>query len=670
MASKSFDAIVADVIDNILTVNPLIDVKIGEVVRDIFIDVQSSQLETLYGIADNTAKAQSVTTALNSQLDRLAYNYGIKRNPATRSATNLTISIKAGIQAPTPCNVGDQFYTVADANNPSIIFINTQYQLLQPGQTQATLPVVSLNPGSNTNVAAYNITQSSYDFADAVYNLDPSTGGLDQESDANFALRIPYNITGQYLNTSRGIINTVLDISDINGQPFFVTPDNPQSRGPYTVDVYTQRSAGYFGTTTTETAPANAQNYVFQMQPLYSLNPINQITVFDPLTNKTSIVDQAEYEVINDPTDVQQFYLGTIKANQQLHWLNAPPTNPYTISYNYDHTIIDAQSAYDIHDELTADTLFKQATPIPLYISATLSAAGGSNQISIYQTALQNLINMFNSLSITQDLPKKQVESTLMQDTNILDLTLNNLDTTFEIVLHPPTTSGFLTPSAQSEISPLGFYWEVDPSTPFMSYNIAARLWIGKPDIINPINQNYQTGFNFTQSASVGIPVQDNLAGVAPQWNTKVYPFFDDDNATIILNFTALPTNGQALILNIVQNNIDTTNNLSYLTLAPSLVSPVEPYPTTVQNAIPQYATQLPDGITEITEAVMYKNGVALNPTTSAAIGDYTIVSGPDSQTGLINVQFTATPSATDIFQFGILNPNLVINFSSSPFTR
>ena len=669
MASKSFDAIVSDIIDNIITVNPLIDVKVGEVVRDIFIDVQSSELETLYGIADNTAKAQSVTTALNSQLDRLAYNYGIIRNPPFRSSTNLTISIKAGIQAPTPCNIGDQFYTVADANNPSIIFVNTVYQLLQPGQTQATLSVISLNPGSTTNVAAYTITQSSYDFADAVYNIDPSTGGLDQESDANFALRIPYNVTGQYLNTSRGIINTVLDIPDINGQPFFVTPDNPQSRGPYTVDVYTQRSAGYFGTTTTETAPANAQNYSFLMQPLYSLNPINQITVFDPLTGQTSIIDQSEYTIINDPIDVQQFYLGSIKSNQQLQWVNAPPTNPYTISYNYDQTIIASQAAYDIHDELTADTLFKQANPIPLYISATLIAVNGANPISVYQTALQNLINMFDDLSITQALPEKQIEATFMQDTNILDLTLSNLDTSFEITLYPTIGSSFLTPSIQSEISPLGYYWEVDPSSSMMSYPIAARLWIGKPDIINANNQNAQTGFNFTQSLNIGIPIQDNL-DYAAQWNTNIYPFFDSVNSTLILCFSALPTNGQALILNLIQNDIDTTNNLSYLTLAPSLVSPVEPYPTTVATAIPQYATQLPDGITDLTEAIMYKNGVALMLTTSASIGDYTIVSGPDSQTGLINVQFTTTPAATDLFQFGILNPNLVINFSSSPFSR
>ena len=383
MASKSFNAIVSDIIDNILIVNPSIDVKIGEVVRDIFIDVQAAQIEILYSIANNTSQAQSVTTALNSQLDRLAYNYGITRKQATRSSTNLVISIKSGVQIPTALNIGDQFNTVADQNNDAIIFINTQYQLLTPGQTQATIPVTSLNSGFNTNVAALSINQSSYDFADSVYNPNPSQGGTDQETDAAFALRIPYNITGQYINTSRGIINAIINIQDINGSPYFVTPDNPQSRGPYTVDVYLQRSASYFGTTTTEIAPANQQDYVFLKQPLYDLEPINQITTYDPISGTTYNVPSNQYQIVNNPADILQNYLGTIKANQILHWIGSPPVNPYTISYNYDHTIIDAESAYSSFSEITSDTLFKQAKAIPVYISANLSVNSGANLTSI-----------------------------------------------------------------------------------------------------------------------------------------------------------------------------------------------------------------------------------------------------------------------------------------------
>jgi len=111
MAAKNFAAIVSDIIDNILVINPSIDVKIGTVVRDVFIDANAAELEILYSIVNNVSMAQSVTTAINAQLDRLAYNFGITRNQAVRSAGTLTVSIKSGIQAPTALNIGDQFNT-------------------------------------------------------------------------------------------------------------------------------------------------------------------------------------------------------------------------------------------------------------------------------------------------------------------------------------------------------------------------------------------------------------------------------------------------------------------------------------------------------------------------------------------------------------------------------
>jgi len=672
MASKSFDSIISDIIDNILIVDPTIDVKVGAVVRDIFIDVQASQIETLYSIANNTAQAQSVTTALNTQLDRLAFNYGILRDSARRAGTNVVVSIKAGVQAPTPLNIGDQFYTKADQNNDIKVFINTQFQLLQPGQTQTTIPVTALNPGADGNVAAYTITENSYDFADAVYNPEPSSGGQDRESDAAFALRIPYQLTGQYINTSRGIINTVLNISDINGAPYFVTPDNPQSRGPYTVDVYLKRSAAYFGTVVSEIAPANQQDYVFLKQPLYSLEPINQVSTYNPITGLTSIVDPAQYTITNDPADVLQSYVGSTKANQRLHWVNQPPANPYTISYNYDHTIVDAQDAYDIHDEITADTLFKQAKALPIYISANISVNSGSNLSTIYQNALQNFINLFNNLSITQSLTDKAVEFALLSDRNVQNVDLTNLDTTFQLVLRASegTYSAFAGPNVQSQITPLGFYYEVDPSTSVMSYPIAARLWIGKPDIITPGNQNPTTGFNFKSSSYLGIVNQSNIRNIIPSWQTDVYTFFDQKNSTLILNFTAEPPVGGTLTLTFVQSNIDTSSGLGYLTLAPSIVSPVEPYASNVQTSNPQYATRLPNGIADIAQARLYKNGVELFQTSTQVVADYTIISGPDPITGIINIQFTVTPASTDIFQFGILNPNLNISYSSSQFSR
>jgi hypothetical protein len=160
------------------------------------------------------------------------------------------------------------------------------------------------------------------------------------------------------------------------------------------------------------------------------------------------------------------------------------------------------------------------------------------------------------------------------------------------------------------------------------------------------------------------------VSNVTPSWATEVLSFYDKYNATLLLNFTALPAAGSTLTLNLVQSNIDISNNLAYLTLAPSIVSPVIMYAQAIQTTNPQYATSLPIGITNINQAFLYQNGVRLVPQTSSSIGDYSIISGPDAVTGIINIQFTVTPASTDTLQYGLLNPNFTISFSTSQFSR
>lgn len=661
MAIPSYDTIVSSIIDGIWLIYPDADVKSGTALRDAFIDVQATQLGNLYSILDNALKAQSITTAVNNMLDMLGFNVGQRRNQPKASSTNLTINIKAGLQAPAPCNPGDQFYTTADGNNPSIVFVNTQYTLVEPGMNQIILPVVSLNTGFNTQVPANSITNNSYDFADSVYNLSAATGGLDVEDDTSFKNRIPFALTGLYINTWRGIINTVLSLTDINGQPYPVTPDNPLSRGAYTLDVYLKRTTAYQGTATSEIVPANMQDYVFTKQPLYSLNPINQITTFDSATNTSQTISASNYKVINDPSDVLQNYVGSTKANQKLHWITAPPAVPYTVSYNYDHTIVDAQTNYDSNNEMTADTLFKQALPVPLFISLVATAKAGTTATSIYSTVSSSLDNLFNGL--TNTLTDNQLNFAVRSNAVILDSNIINLDTTHEITLNMQINSGFLIPLNNSTITPFGFYLQNGLNINTGIRSITSRLWIGNPDIISANNFSNGT-FNLnTISNKQGVQSRDVINDYSPTWNTNVDFFYDSDSQTVILSFATTPGSADLLTLNIVQNNINTLSDISYLTLAPSITNNVNAY-TVVGNSTPEFAVTLPTEITDINNAVLYKNGIALTPASNSSIGDYTIIN-IDANTGLITIQFTVQPSATDILSFGILNPNITVNYTS-----
>lgn len=676
MAATTYDGIIANIIDNILITNPQIDVKIGEPIRDLFINIQAQQLEIIYSYLATATNAQSILTAMGPQLDRIGYNYNVVREPALRSSVTQTIEIQGGVSAPTVLSVGDQFSTLSDSSGNIQTFANTQLTLLTTGQTLATIPLVNLTPGSTGNVPAYSITQSNYSFVTSVYNAKAATGGTDKENDTSFAARIPTALTGQYINTQKGVLNTLLNVQNIIGTPYFATPDSPNSRGQYTVDVYLQRDAGYYGTPVLETAPANQAQYTPLQQPLYPLNPINQVTVYNPITNTTVLIPQmlngvAQYTVIDNPSDIALYYKGTIQANQILQWLVSPPALPYQISYNVDNTILTAQTLFNNNNEITDDLLFKQANAIGIDISATLALRNGTNKTTAYTNANTNLTTVFDGLSTTEELTLKETEFTFFQDTTVQDLSITNFDTTLNVQLGVPQTSSQIYPNNQSSISPLGFFWENDVTTPYLYYKIASRLWIGNPDIIIASNFNQSSGFNFSiPTSNQGVINQDVINNVTTNWASQVLTWYDANNQVLILNFTTSAPVSGVVTFNFVQESIETLSSVSYLTLGPSVVSPVTQYqmPTTLSpTTTQQYATFVPNGLT-LAQCILFLNGVPLTLGNSISLNDYQILSGPDPTTGLINIAVTNTPAATDILQFGILNPNLTFVNSTSTF--
>lgn len=696
MATKSFSAISQSIINNILTVNPNIDIKIGEAVRDLFIDVQASQLQDLYSIVDYSGRAQSVLTAKGQQLDRLGYNSYTKRNAAKRSIGTVTIVIKNGITAPTIINVGDAFYTAIDQTGKVYTFIAAQTIILTPGMMQVTIPVIALEAGSASNVPANAITQCNYDFVDYVYNSEPTSGGSDIESDAAFAARIPTFLTGAYINVYSGITKILLNVDNIGASTNIVTPDQPLSRGQYTVDVYLQRSSTYFGTPVQETAPANVAVYEFAQQPLYELNPVNQITVYNPANNTTTVyppvlAGQTQYHIEDNPSDPAYQVYGSTKARQRLVWDIAAPALPYVIDYNVDQTIIDAQTAYNQYSEVVADVLFRQARAIPVWVGANLYGAAGSSTLQISQRAQNNLLAVFGQLSINGKLAPNNIVHSFLSDSMLLNANLTNLDTTYEIVLTASGTDGNYTfvettpvalvagSTSQSDsflanhdFTPLGWYYDnTPPASVFNKFSDGGTLYLTNKNRIPPVTTALDV---VSLVPGTGVISQDLIQSISTNWGANVDTYYDATSQTLAIVFSSAPTmaNVQAYTgvagtfpqvrFNMVQPYIVPQGALTYLTLAPSLVSPLIPFPGSQEAGTPLYATVCPTGL-DSSRAKVYKNGVSLIKSIEGVVGDYQIISGPDAQ-GVYQIQFTSQPLSTDVLVFGLMNPDLSISLS------
>jgi hypothetical protein len=681
MATKSFSAISQSIINNILTVNPDVDIKIGEAVRDLFIDVQASQLQDLFAIIDYSTKAQSVLTARGPQLDRLGYNSFQKRDGARRAVAAVTLIIKNGITAPTLINIGDQFSTPVDQTGVAYTFICAQTTLLTVGQVQATIPVIALQPGSASNVPANSIRESNYDFVDYLYNASQAIDGLDEETDAAFAARIPTFITGTYINVYNGIIKILSGIQNISESTNIVTPDQPLSRGQYKVDVYLQRAVNYFGTPVQETAPANVTAYSFKQQPLYELNPVNQVTVFDPSTNTTKVYPpllgtQVQYVVQDNPVDLDYVVHGSTKAGQQLVWQIQPPTLPYVVDYNVDQTIVDAQNAHNQYNEIVADVLLRQARAIPIWVGASVFGKTGTSSLQVNQKASVNLSNLFGQLGIMKTLAPNNLVFSLLSDSNLTNVNIVNFDTSYEIVLTATGVDGNYTFGVTSpnstflinhDFTPLGLSYDNTPAAAvFQPFTVQGRLFITNP---NRISQSGTLDL-VSLKPGTGVVSADMIQAIHTNWGANVDTYYDSRSETLVVNFDKAPTSAlvaattpgnsvPTITFNIIQPYIAPTGNLSYLTLAPSLVSPMVLFPGS-QNA-PVYATINPNGL-DSSRAKVYKNGVALAQSFDGVLGDYTLA-GPDVN-GVYQVTFLIQPATTDVLQYGLTNPDISINLS------
>jgi uncharacterized phage protein gp47/JayE len=97
--------------DFLRLVQPDLDTKPGTVARDLFVDAQASELAKLYSELRNISNLQSLSSAVGTDLDRLAKNFGLVRgtgSPASGTVYFTTNDLTSDIFIPSNTLVGSQ----------------------------------------------------------------------------------------------------------------------------------------------------------------------------------------------------------------------------------------------------------------------------------------------------------------------------------------------------------------------------------------------------------------------------------------------------------------------------------------------------------------------------------------------------------------------------------
>lgn len=351
MDQKTFNQIVQNMINNMHDTMPDIDTKTGTFLRDVIIDPVSDEFSGLYADLKLMELRQSILTATDTDLDKLAANYFITRKTATNSygkirfyISNIDASalpeeilIPAGTIISTVATIVrpaisvstlDSFYATKakiqslpiDANYPYFYFIEVAAQ--------------SVSTGSSNNIGAGELIQQVNNINPAisfVKNPFSFSGGSDYEDDASLALRINLAISGANIGTKNGYLsyilkqNGVLDAKVVGAGDFMMRRDgghlDPQ--GKYVtgdggmVDIYIRGEQNNEVTYEMDVTPyyvdsSSPDPYADIILPIQPVINITDISVIDPNNpdNPLHLINAANYELeTREISDGKKYYM-------------------------------------------------------------------------------------------------------------------------------------------------------------------------------------------------------------------------------------------------------------------------------------------------------------------------------------------------------------------------
>jgi hypothetical protein len=224
---RTANDIVLGSLDFYRTAQPQLDLKPGQVARDLLIDGPAVQLASLYEELMGVQSAQSLFLALGSELDALASNYGMSRKQGSK-ANGTALLTFSSIDTNIPITKGGVItasngasFTVVNSMTVSVLSKNTyratasKYAAVLAfvgitDQYAVEVAVTATATGSGGNISSYSLNSTSIPGVSHVTNAVSFQGGFGAESDSAFKRRMLGVFSGANTGTATGYKNIIL----------------------------------------------------------------------------------------------------------------------------------------------------------------------------------------------------------------------------------------------------------------------------------------------------------------------------------------------------------------------------------------------------------------------------------------------------------------------------
>lgn len=303
---RSANEIILSLIDFFKLAQADLDTKPGSVARDLVIEAPAAQLSLLYDELSKISNKQSLRLVIGSDLDKLGKNYGLSRRQAS-PASGVPLLTFSSINSPININAGD---TVI-ANNGFAYSVTAGISVLPAAsnfykstaskfrdqldfagisdQFAVEVTVVATTAGSSGNIGSFSLSRTNIAGVSNVTNINPFTGGSDQETDASFRNRILSSFSGSSVGTALGYLNVALGITGVS-DAFVVQPGDPLMTRDGTISVLNSDGSR---TIISEGSGGKVDVVVLGTNLIENINTfifIDKSNINDPTSSKNNIV--------------------------------------------------------------------------------------------------------------------------------------------------------------------------------------------------------------------------------------------------------------------------------------------------------------------------------------------------------------------------------------------
>lgn len=457
--------IIADMIKEIEEINSVISTMENEVLHDISIGPVATETEKLYRFFDyvrlcatydgllyliqltDTEKvtlstcfaekadgsaytADEVDDIIGDDVENYASNFGITRDPGAKATgyvrfyrrDDSTMTIYAGTQVETAAAPAIQFQTTESLENQAPTYDSEE------GLYYVTIPVEALEYGTAGNVVAGKISVINPPLPGVAIrckNVQATSGGADEESNASLLARTRFAWGASNLNTIEGYTSFVEQQSGVS-DALVITPDDSRMVRAVAgaVDIWVASSETLTARTQRITYQSGTTNYVLDHQPVSSVTSVTDTITGTPLS-------ASDYELVKD-TGVNR---ASTSGQDGIRFLTSlGHGREYEIVYAYDAQIatlqaLFSQEAYDIVDD---DVQVKKGIEVPIIVQAQFSVFPEIESKASVESEIESLLlvyfaggsygnTVFTAKSLGGDVVSTDIRSTILSHIRGID---------------------------------------------------------------------------------------------------------------------------------------------------------------------------------------------------------------------------------------------------------